>query len=161
MADSTGVTDREWESWRTFMSMRRELEVALERQLQRDAKISMAEYGVLLTLFESPDRQLRGNELGRALSWEKSRVSHQVSRMEKKGLVERRECDTDARGTWIAITADGKRAVLGVMREHSATLRSLFFDVVTPAELDAINAASQRVLDIVSPVNCGVAEASD
>jgi DNA-binding MarR family transcriptional regulator len=138
--------------------MRRELETALERQLQRDANVSMAEYGVLLALFESPDRQLRARELGRVLSWEKSRVSHQVTRMEKRGLVERRECDTDLRGTWIGITPDGSRAVLGVVREHAATLRSLFFDVVTPAELAALRTASQRVLDVVTPINCGEAE---
>jgi DNA-binding MarR family transcriptional regulator len=134
--------------------MRRQLEITLERQLQRDAQISMAEYGVLLTLFEAPDRQLRARELGEALTWEKSRVSHQVSRMEKRGLVERRECDTDARGTWIGITPDGRRAVLGVAREHAATLRSHFFDVVTPAELDALKTASERVLDSLAPVVC-------
>jgi DNA-binding MarR family transcriptional regulator len=97
---------------------------------------------------------LRARELGQELAWEKSRVSHQVSRMEKRGLVERRECDTDARGTWIGITPDGRRAVLGVAREHAATMRSHFFDVVSASELDAIKVASERVLDSLAPVVC-------
>ena len=154
MTDGTGVTETEWTAWRTFTSMRRQLDVALERQLQRDGDISAAEYSVLITLFESEGKQLRARDIGMVLAWEKSRVSHQVSRMEKRGLVGRRECDTDARGTWITLTADGKRAVLSAMREHAATIRSYFFDVVTADELEALRSASERVLGVITPVNC-------
>ena len=154
MTDGTGVTETEWTAWRTFTSMRRQLDVALERQLQRDGDISAAEYSVLITLFEAEGKQLRARDIGMVLAWEKSRVSHQVSRMEKRGLVGRRECDTDARGTWITLTADGKRAVLSAMREHAATIRSYFFDVVTAAELEALRSASERVLGVITPVNC-------
>ena len=154
MTDGTGVTETEWTAWRTFTSMRRQLDVALERQLQRDGDISAAEYSVLITLFEAENRELRARDLGMTLAWEKSRVSHQISRMEKRGLVGRRECDTDARGTWITLTADGKRAVLSAMREHAATIRSYFFDVVTADELEALRSASERVLGVITPVNC-------
>jgi len=154
MTDGTGVTETEWTAWRTFTSMRRQLDVALERQLQRDGDISAAEYSVLITLFEAEGKQLRARDIGMVLAWEKSRVSHQVSRMEKRGLVGRRECDTDARGTWITLTADGKRAVLSAMREHAATIRSYFFDVVTADELEALRSASERVLGVITPVNC-------
>ena len=154
MTDGTGVTETEWTAWRTFTSMRRQLDVALERQLQRDGDISAAEYSVLITLFEAEGKQLRARDIGMVLAWEKSRVSHQVSRMEQRGLVGRRECDTDARGTWITLTADGKRAVLSAMREHSATIRSYFFDVVTADELEALRSASERVLGVITPVNC-------
>ena len=154
MTDGTGVTETEWTAWRTFTSMRRQLDVALERQLQRDGDISAADFSILMSLFDSPEKQLRAGELSQELAWEKSRVSHQVSRMEKRGLVGRRECDTDARGTWITLTADGKRAVLGAMREHSATIRSYFFDVVTADELEALRSASERVLGVITPVNC-------
>ena len=154
MTDGTGVSETEWTAWRTFTSMRRQLDVALERQLQRDGDISAAEYSVLITLFEAEGKQLRARDIGMVLAWEKSRVSHQVSRMEKRGLVGRRECDTDARGTWITLTADGKRAVLSAMREHAATIRSYFFDVVTADELEALRSASERVLGVITPVNC-------
>jgi DNA-binding MarR family transcriptional regulator len=155
---TAGVSPTEWETWRSFSSMRRQLELALEHQLQRDAGISMSDYGVLLTLFEAPGRQLRARELGALLAWEKSRVSHQVSRMEKRGLVERRECDTDARGTWIAMTNDGRRAVLGAMRDHASTLRAYFFDVLSPEQLSAIRSVSTSVLDALEPQLCGELE---
>ena len=87
MTDGTGVTETEWTAWRTFTSMRRQLDVALERQLQRDGDISAAEYSVLITLFEAEGKQLRARDIGMVLAWEKSRVSHQISRMEKRGLV--------------------------------------------------------------------------
>jgi DNA-binding MarR family transcriptional regulator len=155
---SSVVTPEEWDVWRTFHSMRRKLDLALERQLQRDADISAADFGILGALFEAPNRQLRARDLGRRLSWEKSRISHQVSRMEKRGLLERRECETDLRGSWIGLTNDGTRAVLGAMRDHAATLRRYFFDVLDPAELEAFKAISNRVIDVIEPEICDTPE---
>jgi DNA-binding MarR family transcriptional regulator len=154
MPDATAVTPTEWEAWRAFLDMRRRLDLTLERQLQHDAEISGSDFGVLVTLFEAPKKQLRAGELGEILGWEKSRVSHQVSRMEKRGLVERRLCNEDARGTWVGMTPDGSRAVLGAMRDHAATLRRHFFDVLTPEELEVFRAASARVLEKLEPVPC-------
>ena len=148
------MTPEEWQAWRAFRSMSRKLDLTLERQLQHDAEISAADFGVLGALFEAPDRQMRARDLGQRLSWEKSRISHQVSRMEKRGLLERRECETDLRGSWIGLTNDGTRAVLGAMRDHAATLRRFFFDVLDPAELEAFRAVSNRVIDVVEPVIC-------
>lgn len=151
---STAVSPTEWEAWRTLRSMRRQLDLVLERELQQAAGISNADYGVLSSLFEAPDRQLRANELGAALGWEKSRVSHQVSRMEKRGLVERRECDSDARGTWISATPSGSRAMLSATRDHGASLRTYFFDVLTEEELAVLQRASSKVLDVLHPAIC-------
>ena len=151
---STAVSPAEWETWRTMRSMRRQLDLALERELQQTAGISNADYGVLGMLFEAPDRQLRANELGAALAWEKSRVSHQVSRMEKRGLVERVECDTDARGTWIRVTPSGSRAMLSATRDHGASLRKYFLDVVTEEELAVLQRVSSKVLDVLQPQIC-------
>ena len=152
------VSTEEWDSWMSFRSMSRKLDLALERQLQQDAEISAAEYGVLHALLQAPDRQLRARDLGRALLWEKSRVSHQVSRMEKRGLLERRECETDARGSWIGLTSDGARAVLRATRDHAATLRRYFFDVLDPAELSAFKAVSDRVVGVIDPEICEIAD---
>jgi DNA-binding MarR family transcriptional regulator len=134
--------------------MRRQLDLALERELQRDAQISGPEYEVLITLFESPEKQLRAHELGAQLAWEKSRLSHQVTRMAARGLVERSECDTDARGTWIGLTTEGSRATLGAVRAHAQTIRRLFFDVLSDSELETLGGASERVLEAIDPPDC-------
>jgi DNA-binding MarR family transcriptional regulator len=78
--------------------------------------------------------------------------------MEKRGLVERSECDTDARGTWIAITADGRRAILGAMRDHATSIRRYFFDVLSDSEKAVLSDVSGRVLDAIDPPDCAELE---
>ncbi len=155
MSEVSEVSEQEWAVWRKFYAMRRQLDRALEDQLQRDAGISAPDYEILLALFESPDRRLRSRDLAERIAWEKSRISHQVTRMESRGLVERTECEDDLRGTWIGLTTDGRRAVLGAMREHTAAIRRLFFDVLTDDELDGLGGASDRVLQAISSTRSG------
>ena len=148
------VSATEWDAWRSFITMRNNLDRALEKRLQQESGISSPDYEILITLFGTPERQLRAREFAASLGWEKSRLSHQVTRMEKRGLVERRDCDTDGRGTWIALTADGSRAVLGAIRDHSTAIRQYFFDVLTPDELEVMERASQRVIATIDPPEC-------
>ena len=155
------VSSAEWEAWRAFLDMRTHLDRELERQLQRDAGLSSADYGVLTTLAAAADRRLRARDLGELLAWEKSRVSHQVSRMEARGLVERQTCPEDARGTWIGITPEGRRTMLRATRDHGTTLRRYFLDVVSPAELELLRSLSKRVLDTIDPPACGIAGSVD
>jgi len=152
------VSPAEWGAWRDFLAMRRQLDRELERQLQRDAGLSTADYGILNTLAEAPDRRLRGRDLGELLAWEKSRVSHQVSRMQARGLVERQDCPEDARGTWIGITPEGRRTLLRATRDHGATLRRFFFDVLEPEELEVLSRISKRVLGAIDPPACTMIE---
>ncbi|MBB5633023.1 DNA-binding MarR family transcriptional regulator [Cryobacterium mesophilum] len=154
MSEVSEVSEAEWAVWRTFYAMRRQLDRALEDQLQRDAGISGPDYEILLSLFESPQRRMRSRDLSARIGWEKSRISHQVTRMENRGLVERSECEDDLRGTWIGLTTEGRRAVLGAMREHTTAIRNLFFDVLTPDELASLRAVSDRVLGAINPPLC-------
>jgi DNA-binding MarR family transcriptional regulator len=134
--------------------MRRQLDLALERELQQDAQISGPDYEILITLFEVPERKLRARELSARLTWEKSRLSHQVTRMVTRGLVERTECDTDGRGSWIGLTTKGRLATLGALRAHALTIRRLFFDVLDESELEVLRAMSGRVLEAIDPPDC-------
>jgi DNA-binding MarR family transcriptional regulator len=151
MSEKPVVSDEEWAVWRAFLDVRGRLDVRLERQLQNDAALSNAEFGVLVSLFEAPDKQLRVGELGATLAWEKSRVSHQVSRMERRGLVERRLCSTDGRGTWVHLTPEGSRALLRATRPHAALLRETFFDVLSPEQLAALGEISHTLLGALTP----------
>jgi DNA-binding MarR family transcriptional regulator len=154
MSAVSEVSPADWALWRSFRSMNQQLSRALDRQLQQDAGISQADYGILLALFEAPDRRLRTGEIGELLAWEKSRVSHQVARMEARGLVLRTTCDDDARGTWVTLETAGRRALLGAMREHAAAIRELFFDELEPGEKEILNAAALRVLAKLNPAAC-------
>ena len=85
--------------WRRYRDANQLLELAMERQLQRDASMSQSDYSVLVSLSEGSEQGLRARELGAALGWDRSRVSHQVRRMEGRGLVAKGECPEDGRGT--------------------------------------------------------------
>jgi DNA-binding MarR family transcriptional regulator len=140
------VDDAAWALYDGFVRMHTELARELDRRLQGDAGISQPDYAVLLTLFRGPEEGLRPGVIGEQIGWEKSRVSHQITRMAGRGLVERVECDTDGRGSMIVLTRPGRRALLGAMRDHASAIRQLFLDQLSPAEKRAIAAASARVL---------------
>lgn len=140
------LDDREQRAWRGLLAMHAQLTLELGRQLQRDTDLSIAEYGVLVHLSEAPDRELRAFELGDALQWEKSRLSHQLTRMERRGLVERRACPTDARGAHIAITPAGQQAIEQAAPAHVAEIRRLFIDVLRDEQLDQLVAITDAVL---------------
>ena len=148
------VTPDELAVWRTFHAMRRQLDHALEQQLQRDSGISQPDYEILIALLESPDARLRSREIGERIGWEKSRISHQVTRMEVRGLVERTECEDDLRGTWVGLTPAGERAIRQAVGQHRARIRELFFDVLSGEELAALRAMSERVLQAIDPPVC-------
>ena len=145
MSEVSEIDAAEWELWHDFLTMHRDLMRELDRRLQRDAGLSQGDYTVLLTLFKAPDRRMRPGALGESIGWEKSRLSHQLTRMATRGLVERIECDTDARGSLIVLTRDGRRALLGAMRDHASAIRSLFLDVLEPDEKRVIAEVSARV----------------
>lgn len=148
------LTDSERALWRAFTVMRRQLDLTLERRLQADAGISTADYEILLSLFEHPDKRMRAGQIGDIIGWEKSRVSHQISRMEQRELVKRQECGDDARGVWVVLTADGSRAVLNALADRKAAIRQYFFDALGDDDKAALMTASTRVLDTINPPIC-------
>jgi len=157
MSSVSEIPPADWELWRTMRATNEQLGRELDRQLQRDAGISQADYGILVTLFEAPDRQLRTGELGDVLAWEKSRVSHQVARMEARGLVERVVCESDGRGTWVTLATEGKRALLGAMRQHATAIRELFLDELDAEEKAVMLRAMSRVLAKLNAVCATIA----
>lgn len=148
------ITQDERELWKAFYVMRRQLELTLERRLQADAGISSPDYEILISLSEAPDNRLRAGQVGDIIGWEKSRVSHQISRMEQRGLVRREECDDDARGVWIVLTDDGRRAVVAASPDRSHAVREYFFDVLSDEEKSVLMKISKRVIEKIEPPIC-------
>lgn len=149
-----GLSDREREVWRSFHHMRRQLDLTLERRLLADAGISTADFEILLSLKEADDHRLRAGRIADLIGWEKSRVSHQLTRMEGRGLVTRENCDDDARGVWIVASAAGLGAVDHAIGDRAAVIREYFLDVLSDDEQAALVDASRRVLDRLAPPIC-------
>ncbi len=140
------VSEEDWGLWRDFVAMHRHLARELDRRLQREAAISQADFSVLAALADEPHGKLRTGELAELLAWEKSRVSHQVARMESRGLLERTDCDTDGRGTWVGLTNEGRHTLAAASRQHAAAIRQLFLDNLQSDERSAIAGATSRIL---------------
>ncbi len=130
--------------WRSFQAMQRHLSDAVERDLQ-ESGLSTADFAVLASLSEATDRRLRARDLGQLLDWDRSRLSHQMRRMEQRGLIVRRDCPTDARGTVVALTADGWTAIQRAAPTHVEAVRVNLFDVLTEADVAFLRDVSERV----------------
>ncbi|MFL6118541.1 MarR family winged helix-turn-helix transcriptional regulator [Actinophytocola sp.] len=141
----------EWALWDVWMRAQRLLARELDRGLQRDCGISKAEFSVLVTLWRAPGRVLRVGELSDSLDWEKSRVSHLLTRMENRGFVERVRSGTSGRRAGIGLTAEGRRVVQSAVRGHAGNIRRHFFDTLTPDQAAAIRAWSERTVDRIEP----------
>jgi DNA-binding MarR family transcriptional regulator len=136
----------EWALWHSWMEAQRLLARELDRRLQQDYGISKAEFSVLVTLHQTAGGQMRVGELAESLAWDKSRVAHQLTRMENRALVERTESGSGGRRTGIGLTAKGRSAAKNAILGHAENIRQYFFDPLTPAQAAAIQAWSQQIV---------------
>lgn len=146
MAKVRWLDEREGRAWRALQFMQMRLEGELAHQLAADSGLSYPDYLVLVALTDRSDGRMRLFELAEVLGWEKSRASHHVGRMVERGLVKKQRCDSDRRGFYVVVTARGRREIEAAAPGHVATVRRLFVDVLTPAQLDAIGDAAEAVL---------------
>jgi DNA-binding MarR family transcriptional regulator len=151
MAKPRTLAPEEWALWNTWMQAQRLLARELDRCLQRDFGTSKAEFSVLVTLRQAPSGQLRVGPLAESLAWEKSRVSHQLTRMENRELVERAEGGADGRRIGIGLTAKGREAAGNAILGHAENIRRHFFERLTPGQAAAIQAWSQQTVDRIAP----------
>ena len=144
------LDEDEQRAWRTYLRMSSLLPAALNRQLQQDCGLTLPEYEVLVSLSEAPGQRLRPFQICETLNWEQSRLSHQLTRMERRGLVTRQECAADGRGAVIELTASGAGAITAAAPRHVATVRTLIFDQLTEAQRSAFEEACTSILAVLS-----------
>ena len=132
------LDDREQAAWRGYVTMQSRLFARLNRSLATECGMSEGDYAVLVSLSEAPNGRLRAFELARTMQWEKSRLSHQLTRMERRDLIKREECPSDARGAFIVITDAGGTAIRSAAPRHVADVRRWFIDVLDDGQLDAL-----------------------
>ena len=123
----------------------------LEAQLRRDADLSHFEYWVLAMLSEAPERTLRMTALASRTSATLSRLSHVVTRLESRGLLERFPCPEDRRATNAQLTPAGWDLVVASAPGHLETVRTYVVDALTPRQLTQLTAIAGAILDRVDP----------
>jgi DNA-binding MarR family transcriptional regulator len=137
---------REDRAWRAFMHARHQLNASLNQHLLRDSGLSEADYEILAVLSEHPAGHMPAQELGALVQWEKSRLSHQIRRMQERGLVARESNPADGRSAIICLLPAGRRAIEDAAPRHVRNVRRHFIDLFTAAELDTFAALNERVL---------------
>jgi DNA-binding MarR family transcriptional regulator len=131
------LTSDELRIWRDFVETTEAVRTELGRRLQTDTGLSPGDYVVLLTLSEAPAHRLRSSELAARIDWERSRLSHHLGRMERRGLIAREECLTDNRGAEVVLAAAGADAFRRATAPHFRAIRDLFIDALTPDQVAA------------------------
>ena len=131
----------EQRSWRAYLLGSARLTEALTRQLETEAQVSLSEYEILVRLSESEQRTLRMSELAASLVHSRSRLTHTVSRMERRGLVRRQNCTVDGRGVNCVLTDEGYALLRAVAPGHVRAVRAHLVDRLTPAQFEALGEA--------------------
>jgi DNA-binding MarR family transcriptional regulator len=140
------LDERERRAWIGYRRMRTLLDLQLARDLNRDSGLSKPDYDVLSTLSEAPDAGWRAGDLAARLSWSTSRLTHHTARMQARGLVAREASPEDGRGAVICLTGEGWAVLRDAAPPHVRSVRAHFIDLLTPGEIDALAAISEKVV---------------
>ncbi len=133
-------------SWRSLQLMQMRLTARLARDLAESSGLSYADYVVLVALTDDPAGSLRLFELASQLGWEKSRLSHQLARMQQRGLVRKERCGTDRRGAVVSVSPLGRQEIQNAAPGHVACVRRFFVDILDADQLRVVEEVAQRVL---------------
>ena len=124
--------------WRAFLTAHALVSRRLDDDLRAEHEMTLAEYGALLQLAESPERRLRMNQIADSVFLSRSGVTRLIDRLEADGLVERSHCSTDGRGAEAVLTELGVSRLRQASRTHLRGIEAYFLDTVEPVDLEVI-----------------------
>ena len=146
-----GLTTAERELWRLFLGWTESVTGAVGRDLVAHSELSVPDFEVLVRLHESPGRALGQHELAGSLGWSPSRLSHQLSRLERRDLVSRTSAGTGRRMT-VALTAAGAQQFGNALAVHARAVRRHFLAGLSGDDLHAMRAL---LLERIRPAEPG------
>jgi DNA-binding MarR family transcriptional regulator len=135
--------DRAWRGYRRMFLL---LNLQIARDLASRSGLSEPDYDVLSNLSETPGRRARLTELAGHMRWSTSRLSHHITRMQQRGLVDREDCQDDGRGSVIVLTAHGVRTIQEAAPLHVESVRQHFIDLLTTEQVKALGDITQTVV---------------
>ena len=147
MRNPAWLDEDEQRVWRGFLRVNAWIYDELEHDLRERGGLGLIEYGILAHLSEAPGRRMRMRALADTVIVSKSRLSHQVTRLERDGLVRKQACTDDRRGLWAVLTDEGARLLEQVAPGHAARVRTLLFERLGPSR----TAALEDLLNALEP----------
>lgn len=137
----------EMRAWRAYVIGKQLLDIRLNRDLQEEHQLALGDYGLLVRMSEAPDGRIRMSTLADQVAASKSRISHQIARMERAGLVQRQDCPGDRRGVFAAITQHGREVLRTAAPTHVRGVRDNLVDLLSPEEKLLLTEVFERVIE--------------
>lgn len=131
--------------WREYIETAEALRSRLASRMQGESSLSLGDYQVLLALSEAESERLRSSALAARIGWERSRLSHHLGRMERRGLIRREECAEDSRGAEVVLSDAGSKAFRSGSIPHLEAVRELFIDALSPDQLAQLEALTSSL----------------
>ncbi|NLA55556.1 MAG: winged helix-turn-helix transcriptional regulator [Corynebacterium humireducens] len=161
--DARWLNDEEQALWRLILAGMRKIDRVMDETLLATSDLSSSEFAVLVSLSEADNQSLRLRDLCASLDWDRSRTSHQITRMERRGLVTKRKSEGDARGVVVSLTDEGMRRLEAAAPEHVESVRRVVFDHMTPEQHSHLKDFMQGVIAVTNvpghPDFCGADDA--
>ncbi|GAA1753753.1 MarR family transcriptional regulator [Streptomonospora arabica] len=132
--------------WRSLLRAQSRIEEELDRDLQARSGVSLVEFGILVALSEAPGMRMRMRVLADSVIVSKSRLSHQITRLERAGYVRREPCEEDRRGFWAILTDQGLKVLREAAGGHVTRVRERVFDRLTREQVRQLGAV-MRLLE--------------
>jgi len=145
----TWLDDDQQQAWRHVVGLLMMLPAAIDSDLQRNAGLSLYEYLVLANLSEAPDGMLQMSDLAHRANSSLSRLSHLISRLEKRGWVSKRPCENDRRASRVVLTAAGKKKIRAAAPGHAQLVQELVVQPLSPAQLKQLGEAAAAVVQAI------------
>ena len=139
------LSQEQQEIWRSWLSATSLLPDQLGRDLQRDSGLTSADYEILVRLSEAVNQKIRMSDLAECTLSSRSRLSHQIDRMEKSGFVIREECPDDRRGSFAVLTERGQDLLVSAAPGHVESVRRHLVDILTPEEFESLGKVCTKV----------------
>ena len=139
------LTEPQQKVWRNWLAASSLLHEQLNSELQESDGLTMADYEILVRLSDAPDRRIRMSDLAQITLSSRSRLTHQIDRMEKAGLVTRQACSDDRRGQHCVMTDKGWKTLVAAAPHHVESVRAHFVDILTAEEYAALGKATAKI----------------
>jgi DNA-binding MarR family transcriptional regulator len=143
---SNWLGDDEERAWRNFRRMFTLLEAKLAGELTEQTGLSMSDYTVLTNLVDADDHRFRISSLAQQMTWSQSRLSHQIKRMESRGLVAKEDVASDGRGAFVRLTRKGLKALATATPTHMTGVREHMIDLLTAEQIKALDVIALTVV---------------
>ncbi|WP_343287257.1 MarR family transcriptional regulator [Gordonia sp. SID5947] len=149
MSPRPSARDPRLDAWQVFIETSARLQTVLDDDLKASAGMSLADYQVLMLLYDAPRRRLRMRDLSEHLVFSTSRLSYQIDTLVRRGWLSRERADEDRRGSYAVLTARGVEVFRAAAHDHARCVRTLFIDVLSETDgaelLGIMNRLSQHI----------------